>query len=119
MAFVIVWGFLLAAALNLLPRWDGQSSFERYELAFVSSLFATFVFELVWLFLREICTSGSRGLLIARLFVSVVFVAAILLAGMYWFGFYTEPRGHIFGFVFTAAAILYVRSRLHRYREWH
>ena len=112
LTFVIVWAVLLAATLILLPNWADVSLFQRSELALVTSLFAAFVLELGWAFIREICTTGSRGLLEARLFVLVVVVAAVLLGGMSWLGWYSETRGHLFAALFTPAAILYVRSRL-------
>ena len=113
--FVILWAFLSTAAVSFLPRWADVSSFQRYELAVIGSLLAALVLALLWLFGREICTSGSRGLLVARLFLSIVSVAAALLGGMYWFGFYTESRGQLFAFVYTGAAMLYLHSRLNRF----
>ena len=112
--FCVVWALLLVTTLFLLPQWKGQTAFQHYALTFLVALFATFLLYGPVLLVRQIFASGSHGWLVARVFVSVVLVAAILLGGMYCLGLYTEWRGRILALVFTAAATVYLQSRLDR-----
>lgn len=109
-----MWALVLVATLYLLPQRKGQNAFEHYGLALIVALFATFLLYGPVLLVRQILASGSRGWFVARLFVSVVVTAAILLAGLYLFGGYTASTAQLFAFVFTAAATVYLQSRLGR-----
>jgi hypothetical protein len=102
---------LLAPTLYFLPRWKGQQGYEHYLLVVFVALFATFFLYGPVLLARQIISSGSRGWFVARLFISIIMVAVLLLGGMYWFGLYTESRGHVFALLFTAVAIFYLQWR--------
>jgi hypothetical protein len=112
--FCVVWTLLLVATIYLLPRWGGQSAVEHYGLVFFIALFATFLLYGPVLLVQQVLASGSRGWFVARVFLSVIIVAAIFLGAMYWLGFYTEWRARIFAFFLVACATAYLQSRLDR-----
>ena len=86
------------------------------EAAFLilAPLFATFVLYGPVLFARQVVPSGSRGWFVARVFLSIVLAAALLLGGLLASGFYTESRARIIAFVFVVAATVYLSWRLER-----
>jgi len=84
------------------------------DLLIVAPLLATFVLYGPVLLFRQLIRSGSRGWFVARVFLSIVFVAALLFGGFLLSGFYTESRACILAFVFIIAAIVYLHWRQER-----
>ena len=109
--FCIVWMLLAVPTFLLTLRHDFGPWYSQAALLVVAPLFATFVLYGPVLLFRQVTRSGSRGRFVARLFLSIVFVAALFLGGLLPSGFYTEGRANIFASVFIIAAIVYLHWR--------
>ena len=109
--FCVVWALCLVGALYVLPHFKGAHLYERYLLALLVSLFATFLLYGPVLLARQIIASGSRGGFVARVFVSVLLVICVS-AGAFYFIPYTPWRGHVFAFAVALVATFYLQWRL-------
>jgi hypothetical protein len=110
-------GVACSAAFTLTRRHDIGPWFSEDAFLILVPLIATFVLYGPVLLVRQVIRSGSRGWFVARLFLSIVLVAALLLGGLLLSGFHTESRGHIFAFVFSFAATVYLSWRLERHER--
>jgi len=112
--FCVVWLVLVVPTFLLTRRHDFGPWYSQVAFLVLVPLFATFLLYGPVLLVRQAVRSGSRGWVVARLFLSVVIVAVLLFGGLLLSGSYTESTGGIFAFVFTAAATVYLSWRLER-----
>ena len=112
--FCVVWMLLVVPTFFLTRRHDFGPWYSQASLLIVAPLLATFVLYGPVLLFRQVIRSGARGWFVARVFLSIVFVAALLLGGLLLSGFYTESRARMLAFVFIIAAIVYLHWRQER-----
>jgi len=112
--FCVVWALLVVPTFFLTRQHDFGLWYSNIAVLIVAPLFATFVLYGPVLFVRQVIRSGSRGWFVARVFLSIVLAAALLLGGLRLSGSYTETKGQIFALVFTAAATVYLSWRLQK-----
>src|SRR6266850_3863493 len=110
--FCVVWALLVVPTFFLTRLHDFGPWYSNIAVLIVAPFFATFVFYGPVLFVRQVIRSGPRGWFVARVFLSIVLAAAFLFGGLLLSGSYTQTKGDIFGFVFTAAATVYLNWRL-------
>ncbi|SRR6266568_789123 len=110
--FVVVWALLVVPAFLLTRRSDLGSWYAYCGILILLSLFATFALYGPVLLARQVIRSGSRGWFVARVFFSVIVVAALLFGGLYLSGFYTRNDAGLLAFLFAAAATVYLNWRL-------
>ena len=115
--FCVVWALLVVPAFFLTRSRDVGPWYSEAALLILAPLFAAFALYGPVLLVRQVIQSGSRGWFVARLLLSIGLAAALLLGVLLISGFYTEGRGHIFAFVFTAAATVYLKWRLERHER--
>ena len=113
--FCVVWALLLVPTFFLTRSGDFGPWYSEAALLILAPLFATFLLYGPVLLMRQVIHSGARGRFVARLLLSIIFTAALLVGHLLVSGFYTEARGHIFAFVFTAIATAYLSWKLERY----
>ena len=106
--FCVVWTLLLVPAFFLTRSRDIGPWYSQAAMLILAPLFAAFLVYGPVLLARQVIRSGSRGWFVARLFLSIILTAALLLGLLLISGFYTETRAHIFAFAFTAAATAYL-----------
>jgi hypothetical protein len=92
-----------------LGPWHSKSA-----LVVVVSMFAAFVLYGPVLLVRQVVSSGSRGRLVARLFLSILLVAALVFGGFLASGYYTESLAQLLCLAFSVAATTYLNWRLKR-----
>lgn len=117
--FCVVWALLVVPAFLLTRSRDVGPWYSEAALLILAPLFAAFVLYGPVLLVRQVIQSGSRGWFVARLFISIVLTASLLLGVLLISGFYTEGRGHIFASAFTSAATGYLSWRLERHQRKH
>ena len=116
--FCIVWALFLIATLLLGRGYNVGPWYSNVAFLVLIPLFATFALYGPVLLVRQVIKSGSRGWFVARLFLSTVLTAALLLVGLLISGFYTESRAHTFAFILTAAATAYLNWKLERHEKF-
>ena len=114
--FCVVWALLAVPVFFFLRERDVGPWYSEGAFLIVVPLFATFVLYGPVALVRQVIGSGSRGLFVAPVFVSIVVTAALLLCGLLISGFYSESRARAIAFVFTGAATVYLNWRLERNR---
>ena len=107
-----MWALLVVPAFVLTHRSDLGPWYSYCGVLILLPLFATFALYGPVLLARQIIRAGSRGWFVARVFFSVIVVAALLFGGLYISGFYTRGDAGILAFLFTAAATVYLNWRL-------
>jgi uncharacterized membrane protein YtjA (UPF0391 family) len=115
--FCVVWVLLVAPVFILTRRHDVGPWYSEGAFLLLVPLFATFVLYGPVLLVRQVIRSGSRGRFVARIFLSIVLVAALLLGGLLFSGVYAESRARILAFVFIILAIVYLNWRLERHER--
>jgi len=110
--FCVVWALLLVATIILVGRVDVGPWYSVVALMILTPTFATFLLYGPFLLSRQVLRSGSRGIFVARVFLSIMGVAAILFGGLLGSGYYTETRAQILGFAFTVVATVYLNWQL-------
>jgi hypothetical protein len=113
--FCVVWALLAVPAFILTRRHDIGPWYSEGAFLIVVPLIATFVLYGPVLLVHQVMRSGSRGWFVARVFLSIVLVAALIVVGLFTSGFYTESRGHTLAFVFSLAATAYLSWRLEKH----
>jgi len=107
--FCVVWA-LLAVPTYLLTRqwglWD--SIWTHCVFLALLSLFETFVLYGSVMLVCQIKQSGSRGRLVARVFLSILLAVAILFAGLVMSGHYTSDSLGIVAFLVSGMAGAYL-----------
>src|SRR5258706_605765 len=112
--FCVVWASLVVPTFFLTHGHDFGPWYSNVAFLICVPFFATFALYGPVLFVRQVIRSGSRGWFVARVFLSIVLSAAVLLGGLLFSGYYTETRGHIFAFIFPALAIVFLSWRVRR-----
>src|SRR5438477_12419767 len=102
--FCLVWALLVVPTFFLTRRHDFGRWYSQAALLIVAPLLATFVLYGPVLLFRQVIRSGSRGWYVTRVFLSIVFVAALLLGGLLLSSCYTYCRARLPAFVFISAA---------------
>jgi hypothetical protein len=110
--FVVVWVLLVVPVFLATRRSDFGPWYSYCGVLLLLPLFTAFALYGPVLLARQIVRSGSRGWFVARLFFSIIFVAALLFGGLYCSGFYTTSDARILAFFFVTAAIVYLNWRL-------
>src|SRR6266480_4000089 len=80
--FCVVWALLVVPTFFLTRQHDFGTWYSNIAVLIVAPLFATFVLYGPVLFVRQVIRSGSRGWFVARVFLSIVLAAALLLGGL-------------------------------------
>lgn len=95
--FCIAWALLISPALYLVcsGAWSFGPWYSQVAFVILVPFIATFFVYGPVLLARQIIRSGSRGWFVFRVFFSIVLVAALLLAGLYFSGLYTEWRARL------------------------
>src|SRR5438876_8166746 len=109
--FCVVWVLFVVPTFFLTRMRDLGPWYSEAAFLILAPLFATLVLYGPVLFARQVVRSGSRGWFVARVFLSIVLAAALLLGGLLASGFYTESRARIVAFVFMVAATVYLSWR--------
>ncbi|GEM_PF-1910293 len=112
--FCVVWAMLVVPAGLFSYRHDIGPWYSVAAFLIVAPLIATFALYGPVLLVRQVIRWGSRGRFVIRVFLSVVFVAALLFGGLLLSGFYTESRARNLAFTFTLAATAYLSWRLEK-----
>src|ERR1700733_4377313 len=99
--FCLVWAFLAVPIWFVIRHTDFATWYSHGALIVVGSLLATFILYGPVLLLRQIIRSGSRGWFVLRVFLSVIIVTSLLFGVLFISGFWTETRGHSWGFIFA------------------
>ena len=110
--FCVVWALLVVPTFFLTRRHEVGPWYSEAAFLILAPLFATFVLYGPVLLARQVVRSGSHGWFVARVFLSIVLAAALLLGGLLVSGFYTESRARIIAFVFMIAATVYLNWKL-------
>jgi hypothetical protein len=113
--FCVVWALLVVPVFILTRSRDFGPWYSEAALLILVPLFATFVLYGPVLLARQVIHSGARGRFVFRVLLSIVLAAVLLFGGLFLSGVYTENRARILGFVFTAAATVYLSWRLERH----
>jgi hypothetical protein len=112
--FCIVWVVLAVPTYFVTRRWDIKEPVWAFCIFVVLlSLFTTFCTYGPVLLTRQIIRSGSYGLLVARVFLSILLVTGLLFGGLYVSG-HGKDVSSIWGGVAAFAAIIYLHLRLER-----
>ncbi len=109
-----MWALLVVPTFFLTRQHDFGPWYSSIAVLIVAPLFATFCLYGPVLFVRQVIRSESRGWFVARVFLSIVLAAALLLGCLLLSGSYSETKVNIFALVFTAAATVYLSWRLQR-----
>jgi hypothetical protein len=110
--FLVVWALLAVPAFFLVRRTDVGPWYSQAAALILLPLFATFVLYGPVLLTRQIFRSGSRGLFVARVLLSILMFTICFFAGLWLSGYYTEARAQILAFAFSSLAITYLHWRL-------
>ena len=84
--FCLVWAALAVAIFFIARRWDLGPWYSRVAFFIVGPFIATFFVYGPVLFVRQIIRSGSRGLFIARVFLTIVLVTALFFSILSFLG---------------------------------
>jgi hypothetical protein len=112
--FCVVWALLAVPVFILTRRSDWGPWYSFAGILILLPLFATFALYGPILLMRQVISSGSRGRFVLQTFLSIVLVAALLLVGLYFSGYYSEDRARMLAFLFTAMATAYLNWRLEK-----
>jgi uncharacterized membrane protein YphA (DoxX/SURF4 family) len=110
--FCVVWALLVVPTFCLTPQQAMGPWYSEVAFLVLVPLFATFVLYGPVLLFQQIVGSGSRGRLVGRVLLSVVFVGPLLFGALLICGIYTEWSARAFAFFVTAAATAYLRWRV-------
>jgi hypothetical protein len=110
--FVVAWALLAVPAFFLVRHADVGPWYSQAAALILLPLFATFVIYGPVLLARQIIRSRSRGLIVARVLLSILMFAVCFFAGLWLSGYYTEGRAQILAFAFSSLAITYLHWRL-------
>jgi hypothetical protein len=105
-----VWALLAVPTFFLIRRADIGPWFSQAAALILLPLFGTFVLYGPVLLARQIVGSGSRGRFVARVFVSILGVAALCVAIMFFTGHGEHPPWWCGAA--SGVAILYLQWRL-------
>jgi hypothetical protein len=111
--FSVVWVLLAVPTFFLIRRTDIGPWFSQVAVLILLPLFAAFVLYGPVLLARQIIRSGSRGWLVARVFISILLVTILLFVGLYVSGHGRDVSG-IWGGVAACVATIYLHRRLER-----
>jgi hypothetical protein len=110
--FCFVWILLAAPVAFLVWKCDPLAAiWSHLILLLLLSLFATFVIYGPILLVRQIVGSGSRGLLVFRVFVSTVLVIALFFCALSVFGHGRDIPG-FWVFVVAGVSTAYLNWRI-------
>jgi hypothetical protein len=109
--FCVVWALLIVPAFLLAYRLGLGPWYSLCAFTIVVPFIATFFIYGPVLLVRQVIRSGSHGWFVFRVLLSIVLVAALLLVGLYFSGFYTEWRARLLAGIFMAAATVYLSWR--------
>jgi hypothetical protein len=111
--FCVVWALLAVPALVfvLSGRWSFGPWYSDTAFLIVVPFIATFFVYGPVLFVRQIIRSGSRGWLVARVFLSVLLVLILFFGALYVSGHGRDVSG-LWGGVAAFFATIYLGRRL-------
>jgi hypothetical protein len=110
--FCVVWVLLAVAAFFLTRDTDFENPWYSYiALLILLPLLATFVLYGPVLLARQVIRSGSRGWFVARMLLALLLAAEILFSGLYFSGYYTEPRARLLVLFLWMAATAFLSWR--------
>ena len=109
--FCIVWILLVVPTFFLTRAHDFGPWYSRAAFLIFVPMFATFVLYGPVLLVRQVVRSGSRGWFVARVFLSIVLVAALVFGGLLLSGSYTQSRARILALAFIITAVVYLHWR--------
>jgi hypothetical protein len=111
--FCIVWALLLVPVLFLSRQWDLGPWYSYCAFIIVAPLIATFFIYGPVLLVCQIFRSGSRGWLVARVFVSIVLSIALFFGVLTFLG-HGKDISSVWAFVVAGVASAYLHWRTNK-----
>ena len=110
--FCVVWALLAVPAFLFIRPADIGPWYSEVAALILLPLFATFVLYGPVLLARQMIRSGSHGWFVARVLLSILLFATLLLGGLWLSERYTETRARYLAFILSAFATAYLHWRL-------